>query len=254
MNLAVNTSDKDAIGLIHQAIAKRKAFALCRFGDGEFCFINGRSSPSILKQFCRNWGFSYPKDLPKARQAFMAILVKAMAQADLIGILKPKTSVSKRLGYDPKTWSTPFSRLRSLGIASPKSLKVCDHQITRGIAMGSPEGMARLLNGEPVHIMSCRTTQLQKNNLAKHLKTKITYTQVDSHLHLTAEVRKWLMDQVEKIEEFVVLIALGPLGKDLPVLLKERGKIGLDMGATIDGWASVASRPWFKSIQKHCML
>jgi len=32
----------------------------------------------------------------------------------------------------------------------------------------------------------------------------------------------------------IVLISLGPIGKDLPVYLKNRGKIAIDFGATID--------------------
>lgn len=253
-NLTVNTSHGDVIAILKQSIAERKPLALCRFGDGEFCFINHRSTPSILKQFCKNWGFQYPKEISVARNMFLPILVRGLCGADLIGILDPKCRVLKGHSYKPEVWSSSLRNIQALGIASPQDLKVFDHQLTRSKAMGSPQGMAALLNHEPVHILSCRTKALQRNRLDLHLATKVTYTQVDSKLSLSQANREWLFKKIDEIKEFIVLVSLGPLGKDLPVLLKAKGKIGIDLGATVDAWASVASRPWFRSIQKHCWI
>jgi len=44
--LSINTSHGDVIATIKQSIAERRPLALCRFGDGEFCFINHHSTPS----------------------------------------------------------------------------------------------------------------------------------------------------------------------------------------------------------------
>ena len=100
-NLTVNTSHGDVIAILKQSIAERKPLALCRFGDGEFCFINHRSTPSILKQFCKNWGFQYPKEISVARNMFLPILVRGLCGADLIGILDPKCRVLKGHSYKP---------------------------------------------------------------------------------------------------------------------------------------------------------
>jgi hypothetical protein len=51
---------------------------------------------------------------------------------------------------------------------------------------------------------------------------------------------------MENIKEPVVLLGIG-LQKDYGVYLKENyGKIALDMGATLDAWAGLFTRPWFQ--------
>lgn len=229
--------------------------SMCRFGDGEFIFLNDIDSPIILPRFCRNWGFAYPEDLPKAEGLFVPILMNALSNTNFIGILDPESEEAKLKinAFSLHRWSTSLEHLRRLHI-DPAKLRVFNFLLSRSRGLGSPEGMKLLLNHEPVHILSCRTKALQDNELNLLLDTKVSYTQVDSDLPLTAETRKWLIEKVHKIEEFVVLVALGPVGKDLPVILKENGKIGIDMGATIDAWASVVSRPTFRTTQRHCFV
>ena len=53
----------------------------------------------------------------------------------------------------------------------------------------------------------------------------------------------------EKIKEDVVLLGVG-LQKDYGVILRDEfGKIAIDMGATMDAWAGIISRPWFNKGQ-----
>ena len=50
-------------------------------------------------------------------------------------------------------------------------------------------------------------------------------------------------------EKDVVLLGVG-LQKDYGVILRDEfGKIALDMGATMDAWAGIISRPWFNKGQ-----
>jgi hypothetical protein len=60
----------------------------------------------------------------------------------------------------------------------------------------------------------------------------------------------------EKIKSEVVLLGVG-LQKDYTTILKNKhGKISLDMGATLDAWASIYSRPWFQKggLQEHLII
>ena len=58
------------------------------------------------------------------------------------------------------------------------------------------------------------------------------------------------------IKEDVVLLGVG-LQKDYGVILRDEfGKIAIDMGATMDAWSGIISRPWFNKgqSQEHLLL
>ena len=57
--------------------------------------------------------------------------------------------------------------------------------------------------------------------------------------------RDEFVQNLKNIEEPVVLLGIG-LQKDYGIYLKENyGKIVLDMGATLDAWSGLITRPWF---------
>ncbi len=68
--------------------------------------------------------------------------------------------------------------------------------------------------------------------------------------------RDEFLKSFEKIKEDVVLLGVG-LQKDYGVILRDEfGKIAIDMGATMDAWSGIISRPWFNKgqSQEHLLV
>lgn len=254
-HLKINTSNNDILKQIEISIRERKPFSFCRFGDGEFTFINGEKTSHILvKNFCKNWGFSWPSQAENAKKQFLSILIEALKNTNFLGILDPSSSVAKMQTIKAAGWTSSYERLRGLGVKDPSHYRIFDMLIVRSQALGNPKNFARILNGEPIKIISCRTQQLKANQIEKLLNVPVSYTHVNSDLHLTKTNRSWLLNKLEEIKEFVVLVALGPIGKDVPSRLEAMGKVAIDMGSTIDAWASIVTRGDFKTINRHCLV
>jgi hypothetical protein len=61
---------------------------------------------------------------------------------------------------------------------------------------------------------------------------------------------------MDEITEHIILFGCSLTGKDFGVYLARRGKIALDFGATLDAWAGMGTRDWFRDggIQNHCLI
>ena len=61
---------------------------------------------------------------------------------------------------------------------------------------------------------------------------------------------------LDQIKEDIVIIANRCYGKDFPHYLANKGKICIDIGATVDAWAGIMSRKWYKKggIQHYCVI
>ncbi len=253
--LCVNMNNDEFINILKHHIDNDLPLSFSRFGDGEIrCLTRYFPNKAQDQRFCKLWGFKWPDDLDKAIDYAKKIIVKSLYETDIIGILDKKSPVVKYLKYRPEAWSISIGMLRDLAIEKP--LKICDHQITRGRSIGDIHNFKKILNGKNVHIVSCLTKKLKKNNISKLLGVNVGYTQVDFYTKLNDDSRKQLFTRLDKITETVVLIALSIIGKDVPSYLKNRGKICIDMGATLDAWAGQCSRRWFKpgGLQHYCLI
>ncbi len=247
-----NISDDESIKIIKNKIDEKKPFAFTRFGDGEIYVLNKKSYPEFEKKNCKEWGYKYPEEVSNFYDDGNKIIKDAFIHSDLIGLMNKNCNIVK-INYSPKTWSISKSTISSWGI-DPNHLKICDHQLSRQKKFGSVEGMRDILNGNSVHIISTNTQLLESKNLSNLLQSEVTFTFHSPEINFNN--RDEFLKGFEKIKSDVVLLGVG-LQKDYTTILKiNHNKIALDMGATMDAWAGIYSRPWFRNggLQEHLIV
>jgi hypothetical protein len=250
--LSPNTSDSESIELIKTKIRSSEPFAFTRFGDGEIYVLNKKSYPEFEKKNCSEWGYKYPEEIQNFYEDGSEIIRNAFIHSDLIGIMDKNCDIV-RINYSPKTWSIEKSVVRDWGL-NPDYLTICDHQLSRQKILGSIEGMKDVLQGRSVHIISTNVEKLKPKNLSKLLDCEVTYTFHSKDINFNN--REDFLKSFREIKSEVILLGVG-LQKDYTTILKNKhGKISLDMGATLDAWASIYSRPWFKKggLQEHLII
>ena len=252
--LSVNMCNYEFYELLKHSINNNLPLSFSRYGDGELKFFNGFPNTTIEQRFCAWWGFDWPSELTMGSEYAKKILIKSLHESDVLGFLDKNSIIARRIKYSPAVWSLSDDKLKEIGLDKP--LKVCDHQITRGPVLGDIRQFKKLLNGKDIHIVSSVTIGLKKNKLDQLLGVNVNYTQIDFNTKLNDDSRQQMFEKLDKIDEPIVLIALSVIGKDVPAYLKNRGKICLDMGATIDAWAGYATREWFQpgGLQHYCLI
>lgn len=252
--LSINMSNDDFYNLLKHSINNNLPLSFSRYGDGDLKYLNGFPNKTIEQRFCRCWGFKWPSELNKGIKYAKKIIITSLQESDVIGILDKDSIIAKRIKYSPTVWSLSFDQLKEIGLDKP--IKVCDHQITRSPVLGDIHKFKTLLGGKAIHIVSSKTAGLKKNKIDQLIGVHVNYTQIDFYTKLNDQSRRQMFKKLDKITEPIVLIALSIIGKDVPVYLKNRGKICLDMGATIDAWSGHATRTWFKpgGLQHYCLI
>lgn len=240
--LKPSISDQDVYNIIYENIKTSTPFSLTRFGDGEIYFLNDNIPQELQQKVCKLWGYSWPKDFNRVRIYVCGIIVSAL-DSDIIGLLDPNNPICKKLKYDEKKWSILADRIDLMRTT------VCDHQITRNKLFGDIHSFKKILQGNAINIISPNTVQLKNNNIDKLLGVNVSYTHIDNN-------RESMLESLKSIKENVVLFGASLFGKDLGVILKSYGKIAIDFGATLDGWAGLYTRPWFNTgaEQEHCLI
>ena len=159
--------------------------------------------------------------------------------------MDPKTKIVS-VAYSYNVWSIEKFKAELWG-TDLKNMKVCDHMIARSRQLGSIESMKNILNGSAVNIVSPNVEELKQRKLENKLEVEVGFT---NHSHsINFRNRDEFLKSFENIKEDVVLLGVG-LQKDYGVILRDEfGKIALDMGATMDAWAGIISRPWFNKGQ-----
>lgn len=250
--LSVNTPNEDAVNLIKNSILNLKPFAFTRYGDGEIYSLNRNLPENVKKRACLNWGYIYPQEIDLFYSDVEKILIDSFVGSDLIGLMDKNCDIVK-INYSPRIWSIEKSKVLSWGV-NPNELNICDHQLSRQKLFGSVDGMKNILQGNSVHIISRNTNLLQQKNLNKLLDCEVTFTHHPQEINFNN--RESFLKDFEKIKSNVVLLGVG-LQKDYTTILKiKHNKIALDMGATMDAWAGIYTRPWFKEggLQEHLII
>jgi hypothetical protein len=247
-----NLTDSEAVKLIQKKISNNEPFAFTRFGDGEIYILNKNGFQQFNQRACKNWGYLYPDEIENFYEDASNVIINAFIKSDLIGIMNPDCDIVN-INYSKKNWSIKSSMIESWGL-NPDELMICDHQLSRQKILGSIDGMKNLLQGKSVHIISTNVENLKTKNLPKLLDCEVTYTFHSKDVNFNN--REDFLKSFKKIKASVVLLGVG-LQKDYTTILKNKhGKISLDMGATLDAWASIYSRPWFKKggLQEHLII
>lgn len=250
--LQPNLSDEQAVSLIKEKIKKGEPFAFTRFGDGEIYVLNKKSYPNFEEKNCREWGYKYPEEISNFYEDGSSIIKNAFINSDLIGIMNKDCKIV-RIDYSPLTWSISKSVISSWGI-SPNELKICDHQLSRQKIFGSVSGMKNIIQGRDIHIISTNTETLKTKNLSELLECEVSFTFHPTDINFNN--RDSFISKFSEIKPQIILLGVG-LQKDYTTILKnDFGKISLDMGATMDAWSGIYSRPWFHegSTQEHLII
>lgn len=232
-----NLSNGDLVALIKEKIEANEPFTMTRFGDGELGVLRRNLSSTQEKRMCINWNYKYPRELDLAYNKLGATIFRAF-DSNVIGLMDNETIESMNMLKFKRRWAVTEAEANRFCIADKL---ICNHIVARSKELGSMEAMKGLLNGKDLHVISIRTRELQ--HLSKSLDCKVTFT---DHNNINLQNRSEILKSFDQIEASVVVFATG-LMKDYGVILRDQfGKIAIDMGATVDAWAGIESRIWFK--------
>jgi len=250
--LTPTITNSSAISIISNKIKNNIPYAFTRFGDGEIYILKQKSYPEFEQLVCKQWGYAYPSEISTFYKDASKIIKSALLQSDLIGIMDPNCNIV-RINYSPDIWSLSHNLIKQWG-HQPENFSICDHMLSRSIEFGSIQGMRKLLNGKSVNIISMHTDLLKQKNLSEKLNADVTFTHHDKTVNLNN--RTEFINSFKNIKSDVVLLGVA-IQKDYGVILRdEYGKIAIDMGATLDAWAGIISRPWFNqgNLQDHLVI
>lgn len=250
--LTPNLSINDTVEIVRNKIKDKIPFALTRFGDGEIYIINKTKNENFIKRVCREWDYKYPQETDEFFNDAIPILKNAFLKSDIVGLMDPHTKVVK-IPYSYDTWSLEKQKIELWG-KNPRELKICDHMISRSAQFGSTNAMKSILNGASVNIISPNTDLLINKKLEEKLGVSVNFT--THNLNVNLRNRDEFIKSFEKIKEDVVLLGVA-IQKDYGIILRDNfGKVALDMGATMDAWAGIISRPWFQKgqVQEYLLM
>lgn len=243
--LVPNLSIVETVKVITEKVKNKVPFALTRFGDGEIYIINKTNNEGFIKKNCKLWGYKYPEESDDFLNDAGSIIKTAFIKSDIVGLMDPNTKIVS-IPYSYQTWSIEKYKIELWG-KNPKELTICDHMISRSAQLGNIDSMKKILDGTSVNIVSPNTELLQTKKLDEKLGTTVNFTTHSQGVNFRN--RDEFLKSFENIKEDVVLLGVG-LQKDYGVILRDQfGKIAIDMGATMDAWSGIVSRPWFQKGQ-----
>ena len=242
----INTSNDNMLLLIRKCIQEKTGLSIARLGDGEIHILNKNLTDSLAILFKHKFGYDNPMDgLLRTR----SLLLDVMHNTSYIGIMGDN-DISKLLNI--KRWHLDKTHI----IESNRKIKLntFDCMLVRDIKFGSLAGFKSIINNKPICIVTPIVDKLKQNDLAKHLGVHVSYVEVPMGGNL--DDRESYFKLLDDIQEDIVIIANSLYGKDFPYYLGNKGKVCIDMGATLDGWAGIESRKWFKkgNLQDHCVI
>ena len=256
--LEINISNHDFCSMVYRSIKNKLPLSLTRFGDGEVGFLDGNDNP--LYEFYKKASFDSSAgpmtglDINRWEE-YLSLCVdeinKGLKNSDVIGTMTKHDEIIDMGGFND--WWRVKKKVFE-GLDRRGKMLVCDHAVVRCKELGDANCFKKLLNHCDLNIISCRTNQLKSVGLEDILEANVYYTEIDEYTNITQ--LSFIYDEVNKIKEDVVIVALGALGKGIPQHLSSMGKVCLDYGSTIDAWAGGLSRQPFYKGQAHdyCVL
>lgn len=248
--LQLNITDEQFIDKLKKSIERNQPLSFSRFGDGEIYFINDNVPAKVIESYLRStYGYI---DIERGKKDVLNIINKALSKTDVIGIMNKDNVISKRISYRESDWSINSEYVN--GLRGGKKLIIADQMITRGKALGDIDSFRNIIQGRGVAIISPHANLLKRNDVQKRLGVKVSF--IESLMGMNLNDRKDMFLKFDKIREPIVLYGCSLMGKDFAVCLRERGKVALDFGATLDGWAGLLTKRWFqkRGLQSHCLI
>lgn len=248
--LQPSMTDKDVVDLIKSKISSKTPFALTRFGDGEIFILKRNGSSSFLQRSLSRWGYKYPEQINDFYTTSGNILINAFIKSDVVGLMNKDNNIPN-LNYNDWKMDKTFFKFLDLNI---ESLKICNHLVSRSKELGSVNGVKNIVQGNDFHIISTNVSEMKRKKLNEVFGVNIGYTEHSKEVNF--DNRGDFIKNFINIKEDIVFLGTG-LQKDYGVILRdEYGKICIDMGATMDAWSGIISRPWFNkgSIQDYLLI
>jgi len=242
MYLEVNQTIEETVNLIKDRIRTNTPLAISRYGDGEIYFLNRNSPPEHQQRGCNDWGYNYPNDVNKFYDDAGRILINGIQNSDVIGIMDKNNDISKSINYKEEKWSIKKSLLEENDV-DISNLIICDHMLPRNEKFGKPENFKEILQGKSLNIISPNTDILKTKNLSKMFDAEVTYTHHPYNVNLRN--RDEFIQSFEKIKSDVVLVGCGIQKDYVSYLRYNHNKIAIDVGALLDAWSGLLTRPWF---------
>lgn len=248
MYLKNNITDKQFIEKLKDCIKNDTPFCFSRFGDGEIYFINNNVPDKIKNLLKSTWGY---EDVDMGIKEVLKTLNVALVESDVIGLMNAGNKISEHIRYTDKAWSIKIDYIKKIG---GKNVLVADHMIARSNSLGNIKEFKNIIQGKNIAIVSPRANLLKKNRIHDILGVNVNYIEVPMGIKI--ENRKPIFDKLDTIKEPIVLYGCSITGKDFGVYLRNRGKIALDFGATLDAWSGLVTRKWFKEdgLQNYCTI
>ena len=244
MYLQPNLSIDETINLIKEKIRTNTPFALSRFGDGEIRLLNRNSPIEHQKRSCKNWGYSFPSEVNYLYDDTKLVVLNAIRNSDVIGIMDKNNDIAKSIYYTESVWSISENYLKENDV-NVSNLMITDHMISRTKEFGKPDNFKEILQGKSLNIISPNTELLKSKNLSKLFDAEVTFTHHPNNINFRN--RKSFIESFKDIGSEVVLVGCG-IQKDYVSYLKyNHNKIAIDVGAMLDAWAGLLTRPWFQS-------
>ena len=242
MYLQPTITIQQTIDLIKQKIKSNEPFAISRYGDGEIHFLNRTSPPEHQKRGCDDWGYKYPSEVTKFYEDSSAIILNAIRNSDIIGLMDKNNDIAKSINYKESVWSIDSKFLEDNGIDVSK-LIITDHMLPRMKEFGKPDNFKEILQGKSLNIISPNTEILKQKNLSKLFEADVTFTHHPFNINLRN--RDEFIDSFKHIKSDVVLVGCGIQKDYVSYLRYNYGKVAIDVGAMLDAWAGKITRPWF---------
>lgn len=244
-------TNTETITILKNKILNGIPFSLTRFGDGEIYVMNRNGNQQFLKRVLNEYGYEYPLQIDNFHDDANKILRNSFLKSDIIGLMNPNDVVAKKINYSEKVWSLKKSFVESFGVDIEK-LQICNHMISRSEEMGSVDGFRDIIQGNDFHIISTNINLLKTKNLESLFGVNIGYTEHPFTINFNN--RDSFINRFKNIKEKIVIMGIG-LQKDYGVILRDNyDKITIDMGATMDAWSGLITRPWFNKGQSQDYL
>lgn len=251
MYLKLNQTIDETINKIKYNISKGIPLSFSRYGDGEIYLLNRNSPSSHQKRKCNDWDYKHPEEIDKLYDDSTKSIITSIKGSDIIGIIDKNNEICKTINCSEKIWSIKTELLENHGINTDK-LIITDHMLPRSRKFGEIKNFKEILQGKSLNIISPNTKILKEKNLGKILDSEVTYTHHPYSVNF--KNKNEFVKKFKDIKSDVVLVGTGNI-KDYVVDLKNNyGKIAIDVGALLDAWADVKSRPWFMKGSKQDYL
>jgi hypothetical protein len=242
--LEVSLSNEEVADRVKYCIKTNTPFCLSRIGDAEIHIINNNVPDALKNKIAKLWNFDILQ-FDSMREIFYDHLVTCLKYSDIVGIMDFNNKVCQKMKFKKEQWSLSLDALKKMNIDIPIC---CDHQLPRSRLFGDPNNFKNIISGVPINIIT-PNSNINVNKICNLLQTDVSVTIVDND-------RQTIINKLAHINENVVLYGVSITAKDLGVILKRQNKIAIDFGATLDAWAGIESRPWFKNgnLQDYCVI